>query len=284
LATLDNQAVSACGALTERSETESNFMKRNFGYAIALFTLATCLSAPSPAQQLSSKNSDLIDSSATDALNQMGTYLRSLKDFQVKANVTSEDVLEDGEKLMVAQTTDMLAVRPDKLRIDIQGDQMSRLVLYDGKKFTLFARLAGYYASADAPPTIGQLIDIAREKYGMEVPLVDLFLWGGPQASTNKITEATDFGLGDVEGTTCEHYAFRQPGLDWQVWIQLGDHPLPRKLVLTTTTDEARPQQVSVLTWNLAPSYNDAAFVFDPPTDAHKIVFAEQKAATTGSN
>ena len=65
----------------------------------------------------------------------------------------------------------------------------------------------------------------------------------------------------------------------------MGDHPLPKKLVLTTTTDDARPQHISVLTWNLAPSYNDAAFVFDPPTDAHKIVFAEEKgAAAAGSN
>jgi len=74
-------------------------MKRNIGYAIALLTLATGLSAPLPAQQPTPEKSDLIDSSAMDALNQMGTYLRSLKDFQVKANVTSEDVLEDGEKL-----------------------------------------------------------------------------------------------------------------------------------------------------------------------------------------
>jgi hypothetical protein len=63
----------------------------------------------------------------------------------------------------------------------------------------------------------------------------------------------------------------------------LGDHPLPKKLVLTTTRDDTRPQHVSVLTWNLAPSYNDAAVVFDPPTDAHKIVF-EEKAAAAGSN
>ena len=259
-------------------------MKRNIGYAIALLTLATGFSAPLPAQQPSAEKSDLIDSSAMDALNEMGTYLRSLKDFQVKSRSTSEDVLEDGEKLMFARTTDMLAVRPNKLRMDIQGDQMSGLILYDGKTFTVFARGAGYYATADAPPTIGELIDIVRDKYDMELPLVDLFLWGGPQASTNQITEATDFGPGDVEGTTCERYAFRQPGLDWQVWIQLGEHPLPRKLVLTTTTDEARPQHVSVLTWNLAPSYNDAAFVFDPPSDAHKIVFAGQKAAAPGGN
>ena len=255
-------------------------MKCNIGYVIASLTLATGLSAPLPAQQSGPEKSDLIDPSAMDALNQMGTYLRTLKDFQVKSRGTTEDVLEDGEKLMFVRTVDMLAVRPNKLRIDIQGDQKSRLILYDGKTFTFFARGAGYYATVDAPPTIGQLIDVVRDKYDIQFPLVDLFLWGGPEASTNTITEATDFGLGDVEGTSCERYAFRQPGLDWQIWIQLGDHPLPRKLVLTTTTDEARPQDVSILTWNLAPSYNDAAFVFDPPADAKKIVFAEQKAVT----
>jgi len=259
-------------------------MKRNIGYAIAMLMLATGLCVPLPAQQPSPQKSDLIDPVAMDALSQMGTYLRSLKDFQVTAAVTSEDVLTDGEKLTYAHTTTILAVLPNRLRVEVQGDQKSRLFLYDGKTFTLFARRAGYYASVDAPPTIGQLIDVASDKYGIEIPLLDLFLWGGPRASTSEITEATDFGPSDVGGITCEHYAFRQPGLDWQVWIQLGDHPLPKKLVLTTLTDDARPQHVSVLTWNLAPSYNDAAFVFVPPTDAHKIPFAEEKAAAAGSN
>ncbi len=263
---------------------EKQLTKRNIGYAIALLALASGLSGSMHAQQASPQKSDLIEPAALDALNNMGAYLRSLKDFQVNAAVTSEDVLSDGEKLTFAHTTSILAVKPNKLRIEIQGDQKSRLFLYDGKTFTLFARRAGYYATTDAPPTIGELIDVVSEKYGIELPLLDLFLWGGPRASTSEITEATDFGPGDVGGITCEHYAFRQPGLDWQVWIQLGDHPLPKKLVLTTLTDDARPQHISVLTWNLAPSYNDAAFVFDPPADAHKIVFAEEKTAAAGSN
>jgi hypothetical protein len=262
---------------------ENKFMKR-IGYAIALLALATGLSARLPAQEPSSDKSDLINPAAMDALNQMGAYLRTLKDFQVKAVVSSEDVLEDGEKLTHTHNMDLLASRPNKLRLDIDGDQKSRLMVYDGKTFTVFARRMGYYASADAPPTLGELVDIARDKYGIDLPLVDLFLWGGPKASTNQITEASDFGPADVDGTTCQHYTFRQPGLDWQVWIQLGEHPLPRKLVLTTTTDEARPQQTEVLTWNLAPSYNDAAFVFDPPTGAQKIVFAEQQKPAAGSN
>ena len=79
-------------------------------------------------------------------------------------------------------------------------------------------------------------------------------------------------GPSEIGGVTCGHYAFRQDGLDWQVWIQMGDYPLPRKLVLTTMTDEARPQYVATFTWNLAPSFNDAAFTFVPPKGAGRVV------------
>jgi len=238
--------------------------------------LAAGISVPLSAQDADrAMKSELIEPQVTEALNKMGTYLRSLKDFQVQAEVTTEDVLTDGEKLQFGHTATILAHLPDKLRAEVDGEQKSRLFFYDGKSFTLFARRAGYYATVPAPPTIPQLLDVLSDKYNIEIPLKDLFLWGTPRASTAEITAASDFGPGEVGGVTCEHYSFRQPGLDWQVWIQLGDHPLPKKLVLTTTTDDARPQHTSVLTWNLAPSYNAESFVFHPPDDAHRVVFAE---------
>jgi hypothetical protein len=237
--------------------------------------------APTVPMQAQDKSD--ITPEAMNALNYMGKYLRTLKEFQVTADVTSEDVEQDGEKLQYTSTTNILAQLPSKLMVDIDGEQKSRLFLYDGKSFTLYARRAGYYATAPAPDTIGKLIDVVSDKYNIDLPLMDLFLWGGERATTNTITVADDIGPASVNGISCEHYAFRQPGLDWQIWIQLGDHPLPLKLVLTTTTDEARPQHTSTLKWNLAPSYSEDAFVFDPPTDAKKIVFAEDKQAA-GSN
>jgi hypothetical protein len=259
-------------------------MRPDIGTAIGLLMLATGLCAPLPAQHADRIiKSDLIAPEAKQALNKMGAYLRSLKDFEVRAEVTTEDVLTDGEKLQYAQTATILARLPDKLRGEIDGEQKSRLFFYDGKSFTLFARRLGYYATVPAPPTVGQLIDMVSDKYEIEMPLVDLFLWGSPRATADEITAASDVGPGEIEGVTCEHYAYRQPGMDWQVWIQLGEHPLPRKLVLTTTTDDARPQHISVLTWNLAPSYNTESFVFHPPADAHKVVFAEDVAAKDSS-
>jgi hypothetical protein len=115
------------------------------------------------------------------------------------------------------------------------------------------------------------------------VPLADLFRWGSPSFSTAAITGASDLGPSAVLGTTCQHYAFRQDDIDWQIWIQKGDNPLPRKLVITTKTDEARPQTSAVYTWNLAPSFNDATFTFDPPADAGKVVLAEIKAAAAAT-
>jgi hypothetical protein len=259
-------------------------MKRIVAHAMVLLSLILGVCALLTAQQDDTQKSDAIEPGAMEALNKMGAYLRTLKDFQVQADVTTEDVLTSGEKLQFAQTTNILAHLPKNLLAEVKGDQNERLFLYDGKTFTLFARRAGYYATVPAPPTIGELIDVVKDKYHIDIPLLDLFLWGGPRASSNEITAAADFGPGEIGGVTCQHYAFRQPGLDWQVWIQLGDHPLPRKLVLTTTTDDARPQHTSVLTWNLAPSYNEATFVFDPPPDAHKIVFAKNNNESSEDN
>ena len=255
-------------------------MKRLSYFVMALAVLcaqrATNVRAQSRVVDSESRDAETeIDPDAIAALNRMGTYLRTLKAFQVHAAITTEEVLLDGQKVQISAVVDLLAQRPDRLRVDVNNDRQERLYLYDGKTFTLWGRQLNYYSTVPAPPTIAELVDRLDEKYGIEVPLVDLFRWGGPRSKVSEIRAAMDIGPSQVEGTTCEHYAFRQEGLDWQVWIQNGDYPLPRKLVLTTRTDEARPEHMSVYTWNLAPSFNEAAFTFVPTSQAKRIVFAE---------
>ena len=66
-------------------------------------------------------------------------------------------------------------------------------------------------------------------------------------------------------------YAFREDGVDWQLWIQDGDAPLPLKFVITTTDEPSQPQHVAVLKWNTSPKFDDANFAFTPPPNAMKI-------------
>jgi hypothetical protein len=218
------------------------------------------------------------------ALDKMGKYLRTLKAFQVSAATSTDGVTDDGQVIETDAVSDILAQMPNRLRVEITSDDQHRMYFYDGKTVTIWAELVNYYATVPAPPTIAQLADDLDAKYDISLPLEDLFSWGTPRSNTAQITAATDFGPSQVLGVTCQQYGFRQPGLDWQIWIQNGDYPLPRKIVLTTTSDPARPKHSAVLTWNLAPSFDDATFTFVPPKDAHKIVVAGVAGAAGGKN
>ena len=243
------------------------------------------MAAQGPAAATSDSSGN-IDPDAIAALTRMGTYLRSLKAFQVDAATTRDEGLDDGQLVQRDSKVNLLARVPDRLRVEINSPTKHRFFFYDGKNFTIFAQRVNYYATVPAPPTVGKLAAQLDEKYGIQIPLVDLFYWGGRESKEADIKSATDVGPSEVGGVTCEHYAFRQEGLDWQVWIQMGDYPLPLKLVLTTLTDDARPQYTAVYTWNLAPSFDEAAFEFDPPKDAQKIAIAKEasSAPDTGSD
>ena len=216
-----------------------------------------------------------IDSEAVNALEKMGAYLRTLTAFQVRAEMTSENVLPDGQKVQIDNAADLVAKRPNALRLEMTNNKQHRRFLYDGKNFTLYAPRTNYYATVSAPPTIGELADRLETTYGIELPFVDFFRWGTPSSNVADLKGAIEIGSAVIDGITCTQYAFRQNGVDWQVWIQDGDYPLPRKLVITSLTDDARPQTVAVYNWNLAPSFDSTAFTFTPPKDAVKIRFAD---------
>lgn len=224
---------------------------------------------------LAQNDEPAIDPGTMEVLSQMGVYLRSLKAFRVQVTTSNETVLEDGQKVQYEGNVDLLARMPDGLRIHTLNDRHERLYFFDGKTFTLWGQRMDYYATIDAPATVGLLADALEDNYGITLPLVDLFRWGTDESDINAITAATNLGSAVIDGTTCQHYAFRQDNIDWQLWIQKGDYPLPRKLVITTKSDEARPQHEAAYRWDLAPSFNDAAFTFDPPEGALRVVLAD---------
>ncbi len=224
-----------------------------------------------------------LDPEALAELERMGAYLRTLKAFQLKADVISEDVRMDGQKVQTLRAVDLVAKRPNRLFAEIKNDRQRRLFFYDGSHFTLYAPRTSFYATVPAPPTIEKLADQLEDKYDIELPLVDLFRWGTPEGNVKSITSAADLGPSAINGVTCEQYAYRQDGVDWQLWVQRGEQPLPCRLVITTLTDEARPQHVTTYSWNLAPSYDDDTFVFRVPSDAKSIPLAEARVVASSA-
>jgi len=219
------------------------------------------------------------DPRALAALDAMGAFLRDQKNVRVTAHMTTDDVIGQNQKVQYNGTVDLTVRRPDGLRANINTDRKTEQVYYDGKQFTVYQPKLGYYASFDAPPTLAGLIDVAERRYGVDLPLVDLFAWGTERSRPQDILAATRVGTSTIEGTPTDQYAFHQADIDWQVWIQQGPQPLPRRLVIPPTTEKSQPQYSATYTWDLAPNIQPQSFTFVAPPSAHRIEFDTQAAA-----
>ena len=163
-----------------------------------------------------------VDPASIQALKDMGAHLQSLKRFRVSTEVTGERVLADGQKLQHTATANMDVERPNKLRVVMHSARSERELFYDGKTVTLYTPAQKYYSTVEFSDTIGKLVERLEENYGVQVPLSDLFLWGTPAAPLDKIESAMNAGQDFIDDDLCDHYAFRQGKIDWQIWITPG--------------------------------------------------------------
>jgi len=221
----------------------------------------------------------MVDPKAVAALDRMGAYIRTLAAFHVSSDTTRDQSLDDGRRRQVDAHVDMLVQRPNRLRAALTSDQQQRCFFYDGTTFTLWARGKNYYASVPAPSTLEALEERLESRYGLEVPAADLFARGVDHRTSDRLIAAAAVGAEVVGDIPCEHFAFRETDLDWQIWIEQGDSPLPHKLVITTSHDPEQPQYTSLMTWNLTPPVTDRAFTFESTVDARRMKVADVAAA-----
>jgi hypothetical protein len=249
---------------------------------LALGLLAMSLAAPGSYAQTAppataQPAASAVDAGSIQALRDMGASLQSLKRFRVSTEMTGERVLTDGQKLQHTASADMDVERPNRIRASIRTARSERQIIYDGKTVTLFTPAQKYYSTVEFTENIGSLIDKLEAKFGVELPLSDLFLFGTPAAPIDKIESAMNAGQDIVGGVVCDHFAFRQGKVDWQIWIATGSQRLPRKVVITSRIDEERPQSVSLIEWNLKPTFKDTVFNFMPPKGAVKVELVSRK-------
>jgi hypothetical protein len=249
-------------------------MSRLIPLSIMLAPLALS-PAPAAAQ-------DLREPAALAALDRMGAALRAQQSINVHSEVLAEDVLTSGQKLQYGGTVDIVAQRPNRIRMTHKMGSSERVLYFDGQNLKVASPKLGYYATAQSPGTIKDMLAVAEDRYGMEVPLADLFAWGSDPGMTAKLTSAMYAGEEAIGGQMCEHYAMRQQGLDWQVWMRKGDNALPCKLVLTKMSDPAMPQFSAVYSWSDQPPAEGEAYTYTPPAGAKPIGLGELRPPSIG--
>ena len=213
-----------------------------------------------------------IDPQATKLLRASTDFLASQQRFAVESRNTLEIVLTSGQKIQFGHTARMWAQRPNKLRADRTGDLVEQSFYYDGKSLTLLNPGDKYFATVAAPGTLEEMLDMARTQLDIVMPAGDLINRNAYDILMADVTQGFVVGKGVVEGARCDHLAFRAPNVDWQIWIQEGPEPLPRKLVITSRDQAAAPQFSVVFTrWDLKPTSTPQTFVFEAPSGAKRV-------------
>ncbi len=239
--------------------------------------LAAEEAAPSAKPAADEVSAQVVSPQAQAVLDSMTAYLRGLKTFSIASDSTRDEVVAFGYKLQHNEHSNLVVQRPDKLRAELSGDIRNRTIVYDGKKLAMYSPDDAAYVRIGAPDTLAKLIE-GLLNAGVEMPMIDVLYQGATGTLTESVHGGVLVGDSTIAGVACDHLAFRQANVDWQLWVEKGAKPLPRKIVITTRYEFGDPQYEAVMSWNLQPKIDAATFVFTAPKDANEVPFSDPAA------
>ena len=203
---------------------------------------------------------------AKSVLKAMTQYVGSQKSVALTFDSDIEVITPQLEKIQFTNSGDVLLQRPDKLRTHRVSGYSDVTLVFDGKTANVYSKRA----NAWAPLAVGNVSNVdqllaALRSGGAAMPGADLLLTNSYEVLVADVQESKYMGRGMIDGVECEHLAFRNFDTDWQLWVEVGERPIPRKLVITSKTINAAPQYtIRIKSWKPANAPPADAFTFAP--------------------
>lgn len=248
---------------------------RNSGKKLARLAQAVLLVC-SATVSLAAAGESAIDPKAVERLKTSMDFLSTQQRFSLLTSTTIEAVLTNGQKIQFDNLIAATVQRPNKFHARRLGDLVNQEFFYDGRSLTLQDVTAGYHASVEAPETLEGMLDFARDRLDIVAPAQDFIHKDAFSILMDGVESAMHLGASYVEGEICDHLAFSAPdnGTDWQIWIQRGDQPLPRRIVITSRDILNAPQfAVHIREWDLSPDPPEDLFEFNVSDSTTEIEF-----------
>jgi hypothetical protein len=254
--------------MNEEQAAWSSSFDRRIRRPIALAGVMLAISVSSmPCANAQSGGADRI-------LKAMSDYVTSQKALSVTYDSDIEVVTPSLQKIQFASSGRVQLSRPDKLRAARTGGYTDVEIVFDGKMLTVNNKDGNAFAQVDASGSVDDLIDTLRDKHGIAAPGADLLFSKPFEVMMADVIEMAHVGQGVIDGVECEHLAFRNTDTDWQIWIQTGAQPIPRKYVITSKAVTGAPQYtLRIKEWKTeAPA---DAFSFNAPQGAKKVALGD---------
>jgi hypothetical protein len=212
------------------------------------------------------------DRDAQNILKAMSDYVSRQESLSLKYDADVEVVTPAVEKIQFSASGDVTLSRPNKFRVSRTGGYADIELISDGSNVTVHDRGGNRFAQVPAAGSFDEVVDRLRTEAPLELPGADLLLSKPYEELMAGVLEAKHIGRGVVEGVECEHLAFRNLDTDWQIWVEVGERPVPRKYVITSKAVGAAPQYTLRLReWKTGVSPAPDAFAFKPPEGASGV-------------
>jgi hypothetical protein len=223
-----------------------------------------------------------IDPRADEIMKQMAALLARTKAFSLEAEESFDAEFANSYRVQLTNVRRLTLERPSRFAATASGDTVNRTSWYDGKSLTVLNQKLNAYAVLEMPGTIDAVLDKLASDYEVFLPLSDL-LYSDPYPTLmTDVLYGKYLGVHQAAGAACHHLSFGQEGVEWQIWIDSGAQPLPRKLTIAYWDQPGVPQYQAVFRhWTLEPKVAADQFAFKAPAGARRVELKELAAAAT---
>ena len=206
----------------------------------------------------------------------MSEKLAAAQRFSFDATREIDPGLMEGIDLLQKARVAVTVQRPNKITARATSKRGTRLIVFDGRTFSLLDAKPNYYTSVPMATDIDGLVARLDEKFGFVPPLAEFVLsdlYADLRRQAHTITYLgrgkTSGGFLGLGGVECHRIGLIGDTADAELWIAVNDE-LPKKLVATFKNLPNQPQmRISFTDWDLNPPA--ANFTFTSPQGAQKI-------------
>jgi peroxiredoxin len=225
-----------------------------------------------------------IDAKSEQVLREMTEYAQGLKSFRAEVQANAK-VETGGTTNKLKFVYSIVGEQPNRLATIARSGEGAPVVVSDGKKLYALVPALNKYVLGSAPASF-QAIAAAESLQGTSLGhsiIVGALL---PFASYDELAAAIESAkyvgeekLGPVK---CHHLKLTQKLYDWDLWVEIGKKPLPRKMEPDLTKwQKANPTQlpagatadviIGFKTWTTGITLKDKDFKIDPPSSAQEV-------------
>jgi len=230
---------------------------------------------PPPIETDLAPGSSLVEPRVQELMRRMSDRLAQVTALAIEAEEVYDEVPADRPRTQLMNVRRVAMRRPDRLVADAAGDAQNRALWYDGRTASSLDREQNVWTSGAVPPTVDGALDWVFDQTGTVVPLADFLYVDVYDRMMSEVQRGVYLGVHEAAGVPCHHLSFEQATIDWQLWIDAGPDPLPRKLVIAYKTEDDVPQySVTIRKWNVKADLPEALFRFAPPAGAKRVEIA----------